>query len=191
MKRLLALTIFLILTVGINANIESNVWELVDVVYPKNLAVNICRRLSIQSGITEHSGTNYSKVYCIWPKIFSEMNYCAADFRLNSSSEGVEESWRNCSEIEILAKLEQQSSKRSLKTIFTRIESEDRQVLDSDSNMAKIVRHSIQELNEQLDSSSSLDNDVNVKTNKLSRVEAMILQLSHHRQDEEDDCRGD
>ncbi|KAL3990480.1 hypothetical protein ACH3XW_31955 [Acanthocheilonema viteae] len=227
MKRLLILTFSLVLTIGVKANIESNVWRLVDAVYPKtehlrkcgaeieinltfkrliihnniilcgeskffqykrllrnnlDLAVNICHRLNIQNGVVEHFGVNYSKVYCIWPKIFSEMNYCVAGFRSNASSEEVD-SFHNCSEAGILAKLEQEPPKRSLGVIFTRVEKEDQTMPDS--------RHSVNELTEQLDLSSSLDNHANVKTNTLNGRKAMVLQLNHHEQKEEDDCHED
>ncbi|CAG9538608.1 unnamed protein product [Cercopithifilaria johnstoni] len=180
MKRSFTLVISLVLIIGVKANIESNVWRLVDAVYPKDLAVNICHRLNIQNGIVEHFGTNYSKVYCIWPKIFSDINYCAAGFRLNSSSEAVE-SLYNCSEAEILAELRQESPKRSLEIIFTTIGKKDREMLDA--------KHAVNESIEQLDSNNSPDGGMNVKI--VNDREAMILQLDHYKQNKGNDCHGD
>ncbi|VDK75538.1 unnamed protein product [Litomosoides sigmodontis] len=179
MVRLLALQIYLVLNIRVKANIESDVWRLVDAIYPKmehlrkcgsdieinlafkrlivhnniilcgeseffeykrllrnnlHLAVNICHQLNIHSGVVEHFGTNYSKVYCIWPKIFMESSYCTVGSRLNSSVEEAA-NLHNCSEAEILSKLEEESPKRSLEVIFTRVaEVNNEEVISSQEN---------------------------------------------------------
>ncbi|EJW82965.1 hypothetical protein WUBG_06125 [Wuchereria bancrofti] len=116
MKRLLLLIIDLVVTIDVKADIENRVWGLVDAVYPKEMAAKICHQLNIHNGVIEHFGTNYSRVYCIWPKIFSETNYCVAG---SNPSSGRVDFLYKCSEIEMLEKLKQEPPpKRSVEIIF-------------------------------------------------------------------------
>ncbi|VDN81322.1 unnamed protein product [Brugia pahangi] len=79
------------------------------------IAAKICHQLNIHNGVIEHFGTNYSRVYCIWPKIFPEMNYCIAG---SNPSLGRVDFLDKCSEIEVLEKLKQELLKRSVEIIF-------------------------------------------------------------------------
>ncbi|OZC08530.1 hypothetical protein X798_04464 [Onchocerca flexuosa] len=198
MMRLLTLTISLVLIIGAETDVEKKIWELMDAIYPKmehlrkcepsieinlifkrlivnnnivlcgeskffqykrllrnnlNLAVKICHWLNVQIGVLEHFGTNYSKVYCVWPKIFSETSYCVANSHLNFPSEQVE-NLHNCSEAEILAKFGQESPKRSVNVIFKRTEKA-------------------------------------LSDNLVSDKKAMIFQLSHYEQNEENEFHAD
>uniref|UniRef100_A0A8R1TR69 Uncharacterized protein n=1 Tax=Onchocerca volvulus TaxID=6282 RepID=A0A8R1TR69_ONCVO len=77
--------------------------------------------------LTEFGSENLSSIkrpewiYCVWPKVLSGTSYCTANSHLKFSSEQVE-NLHNCSEEEMLAKLEQESPKSSVKVIFKRTE---------------------------------------------------------------------
>uniref|UniRef100_A0A915PRX8 RNA helicase n=1 Tax=Setaria digitata TaxID=48799 RepID=A0A915PRX8_9BILA len=135
---ILTATVFGLIALGmsglysVKVNFESEVWKLVDAVYPKGLALKICYQLNLD-GIFEHSGINYSKVYCVWPKLFLETNYCVVGSRLNTSLELSEriENFDGCSELEILRKLEEESPKRSMRMIFKTTGKEVQNILDN------------------------------------------------------------